>query len=238
MVDRKLVAVVMADVVGYSRLMERDESGTHSRLRELRELIVPKAAALGGRLVKTAGDGFLLEFGSATAALRWAVDVQRVLAARNTAVDNDARLQLRIGINLGDIIVEGDDILGDGVNVAARLEAIAEPGGICVAAAVWEQVREDLGVSFVDGGEEYVKNISKPVHVFRVSVGEGSGARKPQPTWRLWWLRRRGAMAAHLGTVERVVVDEDEAVEPEVQLGGERPQALRFPAPADPPGSA
>ena len=120
-VDRKLVAVAMADVVGYSRLMESDESGTHARLRELREFIVSKAAALRGRLVKTAGDGFLLEFASATAALRWAIDLQRELTARNASVADDAKLELRIGINLGDIIVEGDDIIGDGVNVAARL---------------------------------------------------------------------------------------------------------------------
>ncbi|HET9338757.1 MAG TPA: adenylate/guanylate cyclase domain-containing protein, partial [Casimicrobiaceae bacterium] len=145
-VDRRLVAVAMADVVGYSRLMERDESGTHARLRALRELIVAAAGPLGGRLVKTAGDGFLLEFASATAALRWAIDVQRELAARNAGAADDARLELRIGINLGDIIVEGDDIIGDGVNVAARLESIAEPGGICVAAAIWEQIHEDLGV--------------------------------------------------------------------------------------------
>ena len=198
--NRKLVAVVMADVVGYSRLMERDESGTHARLRELRERIVSKAHTLGGRLVKTAGDGFLLEFASATAALRWAIDVQRELAARNAGVADDAKLELRIGINLGDIIVEGDDIIGDGVNVAARLESIAEPGGICVAAAIWEQVHEDLGVEFVDGGEQYVKNISKPVHVYRVSVADGAPAaavaRRLPSAWRTWLMRRRGAVAA------------------------------------------
>jgi class 3 adenylate cyclase/tetratricopeptide (TPR) repeat protein len=199
-VDRKLVAVAMADVVGYSRLMESDESGTHSRLRELRELIVSKAAALRGRLVKIAGDGFLLEFVSATAAVRWAIDVQRELAARNAGVANDTKLELRIGINLGDIIVEGDDIIGDGVNVAARLESLAEPGGICVASAIWEQVREDLGVEFVDAGEQFVKNISKPVHVYRVSVGDGAtpgvGHRKLLPAWRMWLRRRRGSIAA------------------------------------------
>jgi adenylate cyclase len=198
--NRKLVAVVMADVVGYSRLMGRDESGTHARLRELRERIVSKAHALGGRLVKTAGDGFLLEFASATAALRWAIDVQRELAARNAGVADDAKLELRIGINLGDIIVEGDDIIGDGVNVAARLESIAEPGGICVASAIWEQVHEDLGVEFVDGGEQYVKNISKPVHVYRVSVADGARAaavvRRLPSAWRTWLMRRRGAVAA------------------------------------------
>ena len=209
-VDRKLVAVVMADVVGYSRLMERDESGTHARLRELRELLVSKAATLGGRLVKTAGDGFLLEFHSATAALRWAIDVQRELARRSAGVPDDAKLQLRIGINLGDIIVEGDDIIGDGVNVAARLESIAEPGGICVASAIWEQVHEDLGVEFVDGGEQYVKNISKPVHVYRVSVGDGAraaaGAHRLPPAWRVWLMRRRGVVVAAVVVLALVAV--------------------------------
>jgi len=199
-VDRKLVAVVMADVVGYSRLMERDESGTHARLRELRALIVSKAATLGGRLVKTAGDGFLLEFHSATAALRWAIDLQRELAERNARAPEDEKLELRIGINLGDIIVDGDDIVGDGVNVAARLESIAQPGGICVASAIWEQVHEDLGVEFVDGGEQYVKNITKPVHVYRVSVGDAlpaaAGERRPPPAWRASLMRRRGIVVA------------------------------------------
>src|SRR5262245_7246340 len=156
-VSRKLVAVVMADVVGYSRLMERDEAGTHARLRELREkLLDPKVAEHGGRMVKTSGDGMLLEFPSATSALRCAVEVQREMGVRNLYLAPEERIELRIGINLGDIIVEGDDIIGDGVNVAARLETLAEPGGICVAAAVWEQVHEDLGVEFIDSGEQQV----------------------------------------------------------------------------------
>ncbi len=157
-VSRKLVAVVVADVVGYSRLMERDEAGTHERLRALHgDLIAPKIAEHGGRTVKTSGDGMLLEFPSATSALRCAVEIQREMGARNLYVPPDDRIEFRIGINLGDIIVEGDDILGDGVNVAARLETLAEPGGICVASAVWEQVHEDLGVEFVDSGMQHVK---------------------------------------------------------------------------------
>ena len=169
-VSRKLVAVVMADVVGYSRLMERDEAGTHARLRELREkLFDPKIAEHGGRTVKTAGDGMLLEFLSATSAMRCAVEVQREMAARNLALAADERIELRVGINLGDIIIDGDDIIGDGVNVAQRLETLAEPGGICVASAVLEQVREDLGVEFTDAGEQRVKNISRPIRVFRVA---------------------------------------------------------------------
>src|SRR5215471_5783962 len=169
-VSRKLVAVVMADVVGYSRLMERDEAGTHARLRELRlKLFDPKIAEHGGRTVNTAGDGMLLEFPSATSAMRCAVEVQREMAARNLELAPDERIELRAGINLGDIIVDGNDIIGDGVNVAQRLETLAEPGGICVASAVVEQVREDLGVEFIDAGEQRVKNISRPIRVFRVA---------------------------------------------------------------------
>ena len=176
-VNRRLVAVVVADVVGYSRLMERDEAGTHGRLRKLREeLIDPKIAEHGGRTVKTSGDGMLVEFPSATSALRCAVEVQRELGARNLYVAADDKIELRIGINLGDIIVEGDDIIGDGVNVAARLETLAEPGGICVASAIWEQVHEDLGIDFVDAGEQHVKNISKPIRMFRVALGKGARA--------------------------------------------------------------
>ncbi len=176
-VSRRLVAVVVADVVGYSRLMERDEAGTHQRLRALSaELIELKIAEHGGRTVKTTGDGMLLEFASATSALRCAVEIQREMGARNVHVPPDSRIEFRVGINLGDIIVEGDDIVGDGVNVAARLEALSDPGGICVAAAVWEQVREDLGVEFIDSGEQRVKNISKPIRVFRVALEKGLNA--------------------------------------------------------------
>ena len=174
-VIRKLVAVVAADVVGYSRLMERDEAGTHERLRTLRaELIDPKIAEHGGRIVHTSGDGMLLEFPSATSALRCAVEIQREMGARNLYVPPDERIDFRVGINLGDIIVEGDDIIGDGVNVAARLEALAEPGGICVASAIREQVHEDLGVEFIDSGEQHVKNISKPIRVYRIALGKGA----------------------------------------------------------------
>ena len=173
-VSRKLVAVVMADVVGYSRLMERDEAGTHQRLRTLdADLIAPKIAEHGGRTVKTSGDGMLLEFASATSALRCAVEIQREMGVRNLYVAPDDRIEFRIGINLGDIIVEGNDIIGDGVNVAARLETLAEPGGISVASAVWEQVHEDLGIEFIDSGEQHVKNISKPIRVYRVALGKG-----------------------------------------------------------------
>ena len=146
-VTRKLAAILIADVVGFSRHMERDDAGTFARLREIRERIVdPKIAEHGGRVVKTAGDGMLLEFGSADAALRCAIDVQRVMHADNQSEPADKRIEFRIGINLGDIIVDGTDIAGDGVNVASRLEALAEPGGICVSSAVREQVHGSLDV--------------------------------------------------------------------------------------------
>ncbi|NDP42092.1 MAG: hypothetical protein GZ089_05130 [Aromatoleum sp.] len=181
--------------------MERDEAGTHGRLRRLRdELIDPKITEHGGRTVKTSGDGMLLEFPSATSALRCAVEVQREMGARNLYVAADEKIEFRIGINLGDIIVEGDDIIGDGVNVAARLETLAEPGGISVASAVWEQVHEDLGVEFVDSGEQQVKNISKAIHVFRVVLGKGLGAYRPAPATerntRRYGMSRRQAVAA------------------------------------------
>src|SRR5215472_10814848 len=176
-VTRKLIAVVVADVVGYSRHTERDETGTHERLKHLRDdLIDPKIAEQHGRIVNTAGDGLVLEFPSATSALRCAVEIQREMGARNLFIAPDERIEYRIGINLGDIIVDGSDIIGDGVNVAARLETLAEPGGICVASAVREQIHEDLGVEFLDSGEQHVKNISKPIHVFSVALRKGSAA--------------------------------------------------------------
>ena len=200
-VSRRLVAVVVADAVGYSRLMERDEAGTHQRLRALNsELIAPKIAEHGGRTVKTTGDGMLVEFPSATSALRCAVEIQREMGVRNLYVAPDNRIEFRFGINLGDIIVEGDDIVGDGVNVAARLETLAEPGGICVASAVWEQVHEDLGVEFVDAGEQRVKNISKSIHVYRVVLGKGLGAQEaaaaPAASARRFGISRRIAAVA------------------------------------------
>jgi class 3 adenylate cyclase/TolB-like protein/tetratricopeptide (TPR) repeat protein len=197
---RKLVAVVVADVAGYSRLMEHDEAGTHQRLRALHDaLVAPKIAENGGRIVKTAGDGMLLEFASATSALRWAVEVQRAMRARNQDIAAGHRIEFRIGINLGDIIVDGDDIIGDGVNVAARLEALAEPGGICVAASVWEQVREDLGIQFVDAGEQQVKNISKPIHIYRVVLERSSASDQDTGVATNWRPPFSGRAVAGLG---------------------------------------
>jgi class 3 adenylate cyclase/tetratricopeptide (TPR) repeat protein len=168
---RRLAAIVSFDVAGYSRLMGRDESGTLATLKaHRRELIDPKIAEHEGRIVKTTGDGLLVEFSSVVDAVRCAVDVQRGMAERNAGMPADKRLDFRIGINVGDIIIDGDDIFGDGVNVAARLEGLAEPGGICVSRVVRDQVLDKLNFSFVDLGTQEVKNIVHPVEVFRVAL--------------------------------------------------------------------
>jgi len=168
-VQRRLAAVLAADMVGYSRLMEVDEAGTLARLKSVRlELIDPAITKCKGRIIKTTGDGLLVEFQSVTEALRCAVDFQERMARRNRDMAASRALLYRIGINLGDVIVEEDDIFGDGVNVAARLESLAEPGGICISAAVRDQVAERLPVGFQDLGEQQVKNISRPIRVFKV----------------------------------------------------------------------
>jgi adenylate cyclase len=168
---RRLAAILAADVAGYSRLIGADEGGTLDRLKALRrELLDPKIAAHRGRLVKTTGDGLLVEFGSVVDALRCAVEVQREMAERDAGVPPDNRIELRTGINVGDIVVEDGDIFGDGVNVAARLEALAEPGGICVAARVQEDAAGKLDLVFEDIGEQQLKNIARPLRVYRVAL--------------------------------------------------------------------
>ena len=168
-VERRLAAVLAADVVGYSRLMEVDEAGTLARLKAVRlELIDPAIAKCKGRIIKTTGDGMLVEFQSVTEALRCAVDFQQRMARRNRDMPASRTLVYRVGINLGDVIVEESDISGDGVNVAARLESIADPGGICVSAAVRDQVGDRLDVGYEDLGEQHVKNINRAIRVFRV----------------------------------------------------------------------
>ncbi len=170
-VERRLTTILAADVVGYSRLMAADEAGTLAQLKTHRkEIIEPKAAEYGGRTVKLMGDGTLMEFGSVVDAVTFAVDVQRAMALRNTDVPEDQRITYRMGINIGDIIVEGEDIYGDGVNIAARLEGLADPGGICVARNVFDQVEAKVDLAFEDLGEQEVKNIPKPVQVFKVSL--------------------------------------------------------------------
>jgi adenylate cyclase len=168
-VERHLAAILAADVVGYSRLMGQDEAGTLARLRTLRrDLIDPKVADHKGRIVKTTGDGILIEFPSVVEAVACAVGVQRDIAQHNIPIPQDQRIEFRVGINLGDVIVESDDIHGDGVNVAARLEALAEPGSICISGIVHDQVEGRLQLGFEDTGEQILKNIARPVRVYRV----------------------------------------------------------------------
>jgi adenylate cyclase len=173
---RRLTAILAADVAGYSRLMGADEEGTHERLKgHLGELINPKIAEHRGRIVKNTGDGLLAEFASVVDAVRCAVEVQRGMIDREPEVPAERRVRFRIGINLGDVIAEEHDIFGDGVNVAARLEALAEPGGICVSRVVRDQVRDRLDLAFEDLGEQQVKNIARPVRVYRVGRSAVAG---------------------------------------------------------------
>jgi adenylate cyclase len=178
-VERRLAAIVAADIAGYSRLMGLDEVGTARALREHRAVSDALVAKHGGRIVKTTGDGVLLEFPSVVDAVECAVAVQAVMAERNEGVPQDLRMLYRIGINLGDVLIEGDDILGDGVNVAARLEGIAEPGGISVSASAYDQVRSKIAVEFADLGEQRLKNIDRPVRVYAAKLSDRSGKGAP-----------------------------------------------------------
>jgi len=183
---RRLTAILAADVAGYSRLMGADEEGTHERLKaHLRELINPKIAEHRGRIVKNTGDGLLAEFSSVVDAVRCATEIQRGMADREPEVPDEGRIRFRIGINLGDVIAEAEDIFGDGVNIAARLEALAEPGSVLVSNTVHEQVRDRVPFAFEDLGEHQVKNIARPVRVYRVrhqaSPAEKVAAAAPQP---------------------------------------------------------
>jgi adenylate cyclase len=178
-VERRLAAILAADVVGYSRLMGEDEERTLASLKTLRrELFDPKVKEHFGRLVKTTGDGALVEFASVVDAVRCAAEMQRAMTERNAEIPVGRRIDFRIGINLGDIIIDEGDIYGDGVNVAARLEALADPGGICVSRGIRDQVRDKLDFSFEDLGEQQVKNIARPVHVYRVLI-DGTAAATP-----------------------------------------------------------
>src|SRR5882724_3153675 len=179
---RRLAAILAADVAGYSRLMGADEEGTLERLKALRrELLDPKIAEHRGRLVKTTGDGMLVEFASVVDAVRCAVAVQQAMPERNTGVAADSRIEWRIGINLGDVIVEGDDLYGDGVNIAARIEALADAGGVFVSNTVHDHVRDRLPFAFEDLGEQPVKNIARPVRVYRVRDLGADRASPPAP---------------------------------------------------------
>lgn len=180
---RRLAAILAADVVGYSRMVRADEEGTIARLRALRrDLIDPAIDRHSGRIIKTMGDGLLIEFASVVDAVRCAVAVQRAMVSRNAEVAEDKRIIFRVGVNLGDVVIEGDgDILGDGINIASRLEGLAEPGGICLSAAAFEQVRDKLPITFVDLGEQTVKNIDRPVRVYALG-GEALAQLPNSPT--------------------------------------------------------
>ena len=164
---RRLAAILAADVAGYSRLMGLDEAGTAQALRDHRAAAHPLVAEQGGRIVKTTGDGVLIEFGSVVGAVECALALQQLAAERNTGIAGERRMEWRIGIHLGDVLVEGDDILGDGVNIAARLEGIAEPGGICISEDAFRQVRGKVATEFADIGEQTLKNIARPLRVYR-----------------------------------------------------------------------
>jgi class 3 adenylate cyclase len=163
-VERRLVAIMSLDVVGYSRLMNFDEEGTHARLLNCRRAVIePKIREHRGRIVKHTGDGALIEFGSAVDAVRSALEIQQAMMVRNAGVPQSHNIDLRMAIGLGDVIVEPEDIYGHAVNVVARIEGLAEPGGICVSADIWKLVRGTIGVEFVDLGEAMLKNIADPV---------------------------------------------------------------------------
>ncbi len=183
-VERRLAAIVSADVVGYSRLMGVDEAGTLRRLNAHRsELIDLKIAEHGGRIVKTMGDGLLLEFPSVVNAIQCSLEVQQGMAERNERADEDRHIIFRIGVNLGDLIIEGEDIFGDGVNIAARLQEIAEPGGICVSGAVFEQISGRADHKFDDLGYRKLKNITQPVHIYQVRFTEAQSGGETQSVW-------------------------------------------------------
>ncbi len=173
--ERRLAAILAADVVGYSRLMGEEEAGTLTALKALRkELFAPKVAEHRGRIVKLMGDGALVEFPSVVDAVECAVNIQRGMAERNAAEPSDGRIQLRIGVNLGDVIIEGSDIYGDGVNVAARLQELALPGGVVLSATAFEHAEAKVDIGFHDGGEHELKNIAKPVRIYHWSDDDTS----------------------------------------------------------------
>ena len=201
---RRLAAILAADVVGYSWLMGADEEGTLERLKALRhELLDPKIAEHHGRIVKTTGDGMLVEFASVVDAVRCAVAVQQAMPERNTGVAVDSRIELRIGINLGDVIVEGEDLYGDGVNIAARIEALADPGGVFVSNTVHDHVRDRLPFDFQDLGKQQVKIIARPVRVYRV---RDVRAADPNRITRNGWKYATTASSNSAGTAPAVMV--------------------------------
>jgi TolB-like protein/Tfp pilus assembly protein PilF len=181
-VQRRLAAILAADVVGFSRLMEQDETGTLAALKaRRRDVVSPLIGKHQGRLVKVMGDGVLIEFASAVSAVQCAIDLQRDTATANETLPEDKRIVMRVGINLGDVIVEGSDLYGDGVNIAARLEALAEPGGICISAKVHDEVRGKIDATFADCGDQQLKNMEAPVRAWRWIDGSGTSAAAAPP---------------------------------------------------------
>ena len=177
--ERKLTAILCADVYGYSRLMGEDEEATLRTLSSHRKIIDGLIEQHHGRFVNSAGDSVLAEFASVVEAVSCAVEIQTGLKAENASIAPERRMEFRIGVNLGDVMVEGEQIYGDGVNVAARLESLAEPGGICISGTAHDQVRDKLALGYEDAGEQAVKNIARPVHVWRVIVDGATRAWKP-----------------------------------------------------------
>jgi class 3 adenylate cyclase len=169
---RRLAAILAADVVGYSRLMGEDEAGTAKIVRERREAAAPIVAAHGGRVFKTMGDGILIEFASVVAAVECALAMQKQAAERNAEAPEAKSVVYRIGVHLGDVLVDGEDVLGDGVNIATRLEGVAEPGGVCVSGSAFDHVRGRVEAEFIDLGEKALKNIARPVRVYALEVSE------------------------------------------------------------------
>jgi adenylate cyclase len=203
-VERRLAAILAAEMAGYSRLMGADEEGTLERLKAHRRALVdPKITEHRGRIVKTTGDGMLVEFPSVVDAVRCAAELQRAMIDRNVELPEDKRITFRIGVNLGDIIVDSDDIYGDGVNIAARLEALAEPGGMCVSRVVRDQIRDKLPYPFEDMGEQSVKNIARPVRAYAMGAAAVASTPlvaaqpKPEPARRSI-IPQRAVIAASL----------------------------------------
>src|SRR6201997_4784449 len=194
---RKLTTILHADVVGFSRLMGQDEAGTHQALGALRRAIDPLITAHGGRIVGTAGDSVLADFSSVVDALSCAVEMQQASRVINDPLPTERRLELRIGVNLGDVIVDGDDIFGDGVNIAARLESLAQPGTVCISQTVYDQVKNKLALAYRPLGDPRVKNIAEPVRAYAV----GLPAAVPRPRQRRWRPIAAAAGAAALVAV-------------------------------------
>src|SRR6266481_5163721 len=202
--ERKLTAILCADVFGYSRLMGENEEATLRILSSHRKLIDSLIEQHRGRFVNSAGDSVLAEFASVVNAVQCAVEIQTTLKAENTNIPPDRRMEFRIGVNLGDVMMDGEQIYGDGVNVAARLESLADPGGICISGTVHEQVRDKLALGYEEGGEQTVKNIARPVHVWRVLLDGATPHREtrriPRRIWRGGVLSLTG-LAIIVGTI-------------------------------------